>query len=55
MKRFWAVAGAACLASLGIVLGPTAARAAAFPGFDDQASLFHLFYDCQVVSGSRCG
>jgi hypothetical protein len=50
MRRLWAAAGVACLASLALVIGPGgAAHAAVTPGFDDQASLFKLFYDCHPV------
>jgi hypothetical protein len=55
-KRLWALAGAACTLSLvlgcgaaGLTLGAAAAQASVTPGFDDQASLFKIFYDCHPV------
>jgi hypothetical protein len=47
IRRLWVAAAIACLASLALVTGPTAAHAATSPGFDDQASFFNLFYDCR--------
>ena len=48
-KRFWALAGVVCASSLALGGGAQAAQAATIPGFDDQASLFHFFYDCYPV------
>src|SRR5258708_1844607 len=48
VSRFWALVGAACVPSVVLALGlPATAQAATSPGFDDQASLFKFFYDCQ--------
>jgi len=57
-RRLRTLAGAACGLSLvlgdgaaGLVPGggAVAAQAAVTPGFDDQASLFNIFYDCHPV------
>lgn len=36
----------ACTSSLVLAVGVPAARAASFPGFDDEASLFQIYWDC---------
>jgi hypothetical protein len=58
MNRFWALAGMACLSTLALTVnlgGGLPAQAATTPGFDDQASLFKIFYDCHPVQNPCLG
>ena len=52
VKGFWrrsfgGLVGVACLTSFVLAIGPPAASAVTSPGFDDEASLFKIFYDCR--------
>jgi hypothetical protein len=47
-KGLWALVSVACASGL-VLSSPSAALATLKPGFDDQASLFKIFYDCHPV------
>src|SRR5581483_8639267 len=47
-KGLCALASVACASGL-VLVSPSAALATLKPGFDDQASLFKIFYDCHPV------
>ena len=51
-KRLPVLGTLAGAVSLVLAIGVPAAQASAFPGFDDQASLFKIFWDC---SSGPCG
>jgi len=47
-KGLWALVSVACVSGMALA-SPSAALATLKPGFDDQASMFNIFYDCHPV------